>query len=132
IQPIVVLPAEPLEYCSMRPKCRTDAGCRLWNNENWKYLPPKFWLTKLVSWLKGPLIQNPHERALLQYFVGLGKPPARKRGEPRTQKPRKIIKAERDITLERVLDVLHDLRNFLVPGDKFHDMLANDKFSAVK
>ncbi|KZV87430.1 hypothetical protein EXIGLDRAFT_201972 [Exidia glandulosa HHB12029] len=116
----------------MRSKCRTDARCRLWNNENWKYLPPKFWLTKLVSWLKGPLIQNPHERALIKHFlVGRG-PIPRKRGEPRTQKPGHFIDTERDITLERVLDVLHDLRCFLVPGDRFYDMLAKDKFGAVK
>ncbi|KZV93058.1 hypothetical protein EXIGLDRAFT_55578 [Exidia glandulosa HHB12029] len=109
ITPIVAASAEPDLQCW---KCTARPGARLWNQENWGYLPLNLRLDEsFAHWLPGSLNANRYEQSLLFHYLGIADPNAPRHTDLLAKKRTAVeyLKPAALMTMPRMMQALCDL-----------------------
>ncbi|KZW01738.1 hypothetical protein EXIGLDRAFT_760635 [Exidia glandulosa HHB12029] len=116
----------------IRWACKARPGVRLWNSDNWAYMPRKLRLETLLNWLDG-LKHNYYERRLFLQRLGVADPtPKQTQDLERNRKYKKIAVAlspDPTLTVERIMSELCDLSHIVGKDEAKH--LKNGKFGGI-
>ncbi|KZV93060.1 hypothetical protein EXIGLDRAFT_749319 [Exidia glandulosa HHB12029] len=109
LSPIVAASAAPGLQCY---KCKARPGPRLWNHENWDYLPLNLRLDDTFpDWMAGNLNHNRHERSLLLAYLGITDTtePWRTHRPPKKDRAVEYLEPVPCMTVPRMMQALCDL-----------------------